>query len=155
MRLKNLFGKQLKLWHWFLILLLTSVVISVVYNHLSMLNEQRNRLEFAKKLLKSDDANAVQIFEGWEQYARFDPSILCRNTDEDTKIERLRKLFDSAFFERYTVEFLFCDADEYLQLLDGTIVNCHEYFEERFRRQGRQTDNEIFPRKRGQLPFPV
>ena len=142
MRAKRAFRKQLKLWHWFLILFMISVVISVFYNRLSIRNEHRNRLVFAENLLEGDNARALQIFEEWYQNIRFDSLILCEKIDEDTKIERLKKAFDSTFFEKYTVSFFFCDADEDILLKDGRTVNCHDFFEDKIRQQGSPTANK-------------
>ena len=143
MNTKNTFRKQLNLWHWLLIVFAVSVVISVFYNWLSAQNEYRNRLDFAERLLEGDEKNALIFFENWYALVQNDSLIFCENTDEYQKIERLEELFDTAFLGNYTVSFLFCDPDDDLVLRDGmTIVNCHDFFEERFRMRGRQTSNE-------------
>ena len=135
--------KQLNLWHWLLIVLAVSAVISVFYNWWSVQNEHRHRLIFAERLLKGDEENALIFFEKWYQLVRQDSLIFCENTDEYLKIERLEELFDASFLSNYTVTFLFCDVDDDLVLRDGyTIVNCHDFFEERMRMRGRQTSNE-------------
>ena len=142
MNVKNVSKKQLNLLHWLLIIFMVSAVISIFYNWMSVQNEHRNRLLFAEKLLKGHDAEAVDFFEKWYQYVHQDSLILCEKTDVYIKIEQLENVFDSLFFENYMVSFLFCDAGEDLQLIDGTIVNCHDFFEERIRRQGRPTNNK-------------
>ena len=155
MNVKNLFRRQLNLWQWFLIVFAVSVVISVFYDWLSVRNEHRYRLNFAKELLKNDDEKALEIFEKWNQYIYQNPVILNERINENYKIELLRKAFDSAFLENYMVEFLFCDADEYLWLEDGKIlVNCHDFFEERILQLGRPTANKNLFELR-QTPFDI
>jgi signal transduction histidine kinase len=135
--------KQLNLWRWLLILFVISVVISMLYNWLSVQVEHRNRLIFAENLLEGDNEKALQIFEKWEQYIHENSSILCEKTDENFKTESLKQAFDSAFLEVYSVYFLFCDANQYLSLADGkTIVNCHDFFQERIRQQGHPTTHK-------------
>ncbi|MCL2415038.1 MAG: ATP-binding protein [Bacteroidales bacterium] len=135
--------KQLSLWHWLLIVLVVSAVISVFYNWWTVRNEYRDRLIFAERLLKGDEENAVAFFERWYQLVREDSLIFDETIDEYLKLERLEELFEASFLGNYTVSFLFCNADEDLVLRDGyTIVNCHEFFEERMRMRGRQTSHE-------------
>jgi signal transduction histidine kinase len=120
-----------------------SIIIGVCYNWLSVRNEHRNRLLFAEKLLKNDDAEALQTFEKWHNHImHYDSLILCKKTDEDTKIEQLKKTFDPAFFENYIVDFFFCDPYTKLELSEETFVDCHAFFEERILQQGRSTANE-------------
>ena len=142
MSAKKKLKEQLNLWHWLLILFVLSAVFSVFYNWLSDQNEYRNRQVFAENLVKGDDEKATKFFEQWISFVRQDSTILCEKTDGYIKIDHLRYALESSFFKEYAVEFLFCNADEYLILQDGrTIVNCHEYFDERSRRQGRPMAN--------------
>jgi signal transduction histidine kinase len=154
MTTKNLPKKQFGLWQWLLILLVTSIVISVFYNWLSVRNEQHNRLVFAEKLLKDDDTETLLFFEKWSNLVRFDSLILCEKTNEDSKVEQLKKTFDSISFENYAViSFTFCSADEELLLDDDvTVVDCNTFFEEKICMHGHPTINRNLFKIR-QTPF--
>jgi hypothetical protein len=102
MNAKNNSPKQPNLLRWLLILLAVSAVVSVFYNQLNIRQEHCNRLAFAKELLNDDDTKGLQLFETWCKEIQSDSLISDEKTDENLKLEHIRKVFDSAFLENYT-----------------------------------------------------